>query len=125
MLYQPKLRLGNDLMGHERSYIVPGAAGRAKPALETEPKRLAAGVLNHINSFFGENFGFHDFRTFLRNHFRLVGLFFHRMSSRGMKNYYNLGLTSQHNYSYNPIRNFMYLEIIFNSRGFRVMPPSV
>ncbi len=63
MLYLPKLRLGNDLMGHESSYIIPRATGSAEAALETEPKRLAASILDHINSFFGENFGFHDYAT--------------------------------------------------------------
>jgi len=50
-------------MGHESSYIIPRAAGSAKAALETEPKRLAASTLDHINSFFAENFGFHDYGT--------------------------------------------------------------
>ncbi len=63
MLYQPKFRLGNDLMGHESSYIIPGATGRAKAALETEPRRLAAGIFDHINSFLAENSGFHDYGT--------------------------------------------------------------
>ncbi len=63
MLDQPKFRLSNDLMGHESSYIIPGATGRAKAALETEPRRLAASILDHINSFFGEDFGFHDYGT--------------------------------------------------------------
>jgi hypothetical protein len=50
-------------MGHESPYIIPRTTGSAKAALETEPKRLAASILDHIDSFFAENFGFHDYGT--------------------------------------------------------------